>query len=69
MPSKGLSTELAPIHVRIAMTEIRNHIFLFFVGLNLAGFVFWVTKIAKIKMERARAITPPSFEGIDRRMT
>jgi hypothetical protein len=69
MPSNGLSTELAPIQVRIAVTEIRSHIFLFLVGLNLAGFVFVVIKMARIMIENARAMTPPSFEGMERRMT
>lgn len=55
--------------MRIIVTDTKSHIFLFLVGLNLAGFVFWVIKIVRIRIERARAMTPPNFEGMDRRMT
>jgi len=40
MPSNGLSTELAPIQVKIAVTEIRSHIFLFFGWVEFGWFRF-----------------------------
>jgi len=36
--------------------------------LNLAGFVFVVIKMARIMIENARAMTPPSFEGMEHRI-
>ncbi len=43
-------------------------IFIFFVGLNFVFFVFLFTKIAMMAIDDTRATTPPSFEGIDRRI-
>jgi len=69
MPSKGLSTDLAPIQVRITKIEIKNQYFAFLEGLNFAGLVFEAIKVIVMRMDAAKAITPPSFEGIDRRIT
>jgi len=48
---------------------MKNQNFVFFVGENFVDFDFVLAKIASIKMEAARATTPPSFEGMDRRIT
>lgn len=51
------------------MIEIRIHILLFLIGWNLVGFDLVVIRTAKIRIDMARAMTPPSFEGIERRIT
>jgi peroxiredoxin family protein len=51
------------------MIEIKAHVFVFFWGLNLVGFDFVAIRTVRIKMDRARATTPPSFEGIERKIT
>lgn len=67
--SYGFSTGLAPIQVKMQIIEIKIQNLIFFVGLNFDGLDFERTKIAGIKTDKARAITPPSFDGIDRRIT
>jgi len=42
---------------------------IFFSGLNFVLTFFLATKIAIIKIDAASATTPPSLEGIDRRLT
>jgi len=37
--------------------------------LNFVLTFFFITRIARIKIEAASATTPPSLDGIDRRMT
>jgi len=37
--------------------------------LNLFDLLFFVTKIDKIRIDKAKAITPPNFDGIDRKIT
>ena len=69
IPSNGLSTDLAPIQVRITMIEIRAQNFIFLVGENLVGLFFLRIKGARIIIDAARAATPPSFDGIDRNTT
>jgi len=69
IPSKGLSTVFAPIHVNTKITEIKNQNLNFLKGRNFLLFLFPKTKIDKIKIEAAKARTPPSLEGIDRRIT
>jgi len=69
MPSNGLSTVLAPIHVKTMIVEISIQYLDFFVGVNLVLLFFFVTNTAITKIEDARATTPPNFEGIDRRIT
>jgi len=66
--SKGGSTGLAPIHVRTRkiLTNVQN--FNFDEGLNLFVFIFISGRIMKIKIDASKAITPPSFDGIDRRI-
>ena len=67
--TKGGSTGFAPIHVKtVAVTaNVQNSDF--FTGENFflkIGFLKHSTKSTKI--ESTIATTPPSFEGIDRRM-
>ncbi len=47
---------------------VRNQKFIFLFGENFLLFVFLNGKIAKITMAIVKAITPPSLEGIDRRI-
>jgi hypothetical protein len=51
------------------MDEISNQNFIFWLGLNFVDLDFFVTRIVRIMIDIARAITPPSFDGIDRRIT
>jgi len=60
---------LAPIHVRMMITEIRVQNWIFFIVLNFVDFLFLITITDRIRIDAARAITPPSFDGIDRRIT
>ncbi len=69
IPSKGLSTVFAPIHVRIRIVDTSVQNIIFFEGTNFVLFFFFVTRIERIITEAAKATTPPSFEGIDRRTT
>lgn len=69
MPSNGLSTDLAPIQVSTMTIATRAQNLIFFEGLNLVGLFFVFTRIARIRIDIARAITPPSFDGIERRIT
>ena len=65
--SKGSSTGLAPIHVRRVRVAKRVQNIVFFVGLNL-DLAFLLIVTVRTRMDAKRAMTPPSFEGIDRRM-
>jgi len=67
--SKGDSTGLAPIQVRImiTLTIVQNFVFIEVLNFVVFFFVFIIT--AKIKMDIPSAETPPSFEGIERRIT
>jgi len=69
MPSYGLSTVLAPIQVRIRTVEQNTQNMTFFCGLNFVLILFFVDKTISIKIDATSAITPPSFDGMDRRMT
>jgi len=51
----------------IVDTRVQN--FSFLVILNLFDMFFFVASTEIIRIEAPRAITPPSFEGIDRRIT
>lgn len=67
--TKGGSTGLAPIHVRSPTIVISLQNIAFFVGENfLFVFSFLTTITAKIIIEHSIASTPPSFDGIDRKM-
>lgn len=66
--SYGGSTGLAPIHVKATNTLTSLQIFIFFVGLNFVFFVFLITNTIRIAMDEASATTPPSFDGIDRKI-
>jgi len=67
--SNGVSTGFAPIHVRIiiTLTRVQNTIFVF--ALNFVDVFFVFTITIRIRIDIARAITPPSFDGIDRKIT
>jgi hypothetical protein len=55
--------------VRITITETNVQNFIFFMIRNFELFPFFTTNMDKIKIDIARAITPPNFEGMDRRIT
>jgi hypothetical protein len=61
---------LAPIHVKIVNLLISVHKIVFVVGLFFFLFFFVFVIIGRMNTTRdpARAITPPSFEGIERRI-
>jgi len=69
MPSNGLSTVFAPIQVRIITVEVNSQNVVFFIGLNFVLVFFFITKMAKIRIDATSATTPPSFDGIERRIT
>jgi hypothetical protein len=68
IPSYGGSTGLAPIQVkrRVVATRVQNFIFLR--GLNFLDFDLFMDSTIKKATDIARAITPPSFDGIDRKI-
>jgi len=51
------------------IVEISVQNFIFLVILNLFDTLFFVASTEMIIMEAANAITPPSFDGMDRRIT
>jgi hypothetical protein len=51
------------------MMETRNQNLVFLVGENFVGLFFLRIKGIRIRIDATRAITPPSFDGIDRRIT
>jgi len=65
--SKGSSTGLAPIQVNRIRAASKDQNFNFFNGLNF-DLDFLLIVIARIMMEARRATTPPSLEGIERRI-
>jgi len=67
--SKGVSTGLAPIHVKIKITLTITQNFIFDCILNFVVIFFVFIRMAKIRMDITRAITPPNFDGIERRIT
>jgi hypothetical protein len=68
--SIGFSTGLAPIHVRNARVLIVIGIRTFFSGENLLDWFFFLFIVGFMNMmiDAASASTPPSFDGIDRRI-
>ena len=68
--TNGSSTGCAPIQVRVANVATRAHRPPFFRGLNFIDFVlgFFSAGAYMMTTEAARAITPPSFDGIDRKI-
>jgi F0F1-type ATP synthase membrane subunit b/b' len=48
-------------------TNIQN--FVFFSVVNFLVFLFFIIRVVMIRIDMAKAITPPSFEGMDRRIT
>lgn len=68
IPSYGGSTGLAPIQVssRVVATSIQNVAFFF--GSNFLELDLFPERIIKYATDMARAITPPSLEGMERRM-
>lgn len=69
MPSKGGSTGFAPIHVRTTVVVTRNQKRIFFWGVILFLLFFVVARGIKIRMDATSLITPPNFEGIERKIT
>jgi len=66
--SNGGSTGFAPIHVSRKKILTKDQNFSLDNGLNFFDFVFIKGRIANTRMDARRATTPPSFEGIERRM-
>jgi len=68
--SKGASTGLAPAQVRMQNNVARIQKNPFFLGENfdLKEFLFLNGKMEIIRIERIKAITPPSLLGIDQRI-
>jgi hypothetical protein len=66
--SYGGSTGLAPIQVRrrVVATKVQN--FIFFNGLNFLDFDLFLDSTIRNATDIASATTPPSFDGIDRRI-
>ena len=60
---------MAPIHVKIITVEVNSQNFIFSVVLNLEDFLDFLIGNAKIKIDAAKARTPPNFEGMDRKIT
>jgi len=69
IPSKGLSTVFAPIHVKISTVEVKNQNLAFFNMLNFIDFPFFGINTIKITIDATSAITPPNFDGIERSTT
>jgi len=67
--SNGVSTVFVPIQVRIRTVVIISQNLVFFVVENLAEGLFFAIRIIRIMIDIARAITPPNFDGIERRIT
>jgi len=68
--SYGGSTGLAPIHVKIINLLIKVHRVALFIGLVFFVFFFLLVAIGKINTTRdpTKATTPPSFDGMERKM-
>jgi len=67
--SNGASTGFVPIHVRIMITLTIIQNFAFICIVNFVDFFFVFTITVRIRIDITRAITPPSFDGMDRRIT
>lgn len=69
MVTYGCSTGLAPTQVSNITVDRNTQKFSFFVGLNLLFIVFFFTMSVSIaKIDITIATTPPSLEGIARRI-
>jgi len=68
--SYGGSTGFAPIQVRIRRVLTSIHVIIIFTGFSFFGFffVFLFIGIINLNTEASRATTPPSFEGIERKI-
>lgn len=55
--------------MRIIIIDTSAQNFVFLVGLNFVCIVFFLMRNGRIRIDMASATTPPSFEGIDRRIT
>lgn len=65
----GGSTGLAPIHVRSETKVTNNQKFIFLLGLNFLFILFFfIVNTARIRIDPTMASTPPSLEGIERRI-
>jgi hypothetical protein len=67
--SKGASTGFAPIQVKINTTLVIIQNFIFDLVLNFVDVFFVFIRMARSIIDVISAITPPSFDGIDRRIT
>jgi len=67
--SNGGSTGFLPIQVRVTKIVTVTQNFIFDFGLNFVIFFFLVRgMVNKIRIDIRSATTPPSFDGIDRRI-
>lgn len=67
----GYSTGCPPIHVRIRRSATRIQYIVCVIGRKVSARCFEVCRngmMAKIRIDRIRARTPPSLLGIDRKM-
>ena len=68
--SSGGSTGFAPIHVRSVAVAASVQNFTFLVGsvFDVCFFFLFVIGTSRIRIDMTRAMTPPSFDGIERRI-
>lgn len=59
---------MAPIHVKTVKVLARAQNLAFFCGRNFVLFVFLLIITSRMMMDIKRATTPPSFDGIDRKI-
>lgn len=65
----GYSTGFAPIHVSNITTLINSQKLIFFMGLNFLFIFFFLSEInIKANIELPMANTPPSLDGMARRI-
>lgn len=68
---KGCSTGWPPIHVSVRRSATRSQNRHWLIGRNVMLRCFEVCNsgiVARIRIDRTRAITPPNLFGIDRRI-
>jgi hypothetical protein len=68
--TNGSSTGFAPSHVSVTNVLISSHRVAFFDGANFIDFTFGFFRAGAYitTMDIARAMTPPSLDGMDRRI-
>jgi hypothetical protein len=67
IPSNGGSTVFVPIHDSITAIDMNVHVFNFSWGEIFTVFFFFMG-IVKRAMEATNAMTPPSLDGMERRI-